>query len=131
MLAHHFGSGWSGAIAPPASSRFQQRLRERSRTAVRHDGHPPTEPCCPGTRLMGDWFGAGFCLGELPQERLCLRGPPPTHFASEDKKLCPAKSTSQLGMVRVAPSSLTQRGRGKPSRPIGDANVVSMASCAT
>ena len=83
MFPHHFGCGWSWAIAPPTSSCFQQRLRERSHTAAR----------------------AGFCFGELPQERLRLSGPPPAHFASEDHELCQPKSTSQLGIRSLFSSS--------------------------
>ena len=73
MLLHHFGTGWSGAIAPPTSPRFQQRLRKRPHTAARHRWSSTDGAVLPLHALV-DCFSAGFSLGELPQERLRLRG---------------------------------------------------------
>ena len=55
-----------------------------------------------------------------------------TSFARPNRPVSSGNVLSflRLAMVRAAPSSLAQRGRGKPSRPTGDTNVVSMASCA-
>ena len=113
-------SGWSGAIAPP-SSRFQQRLRECSRTATRHDGHPPTEPCCPGTRF--GWTVRAFALASCPKNA-CISADhlPPTSKARTTSFAPP----SQLG---IHSPFFVWRGRGKPSHP-GDTNVVSTTSCA-
>ena len=58
------GVGPSHPLLPLASSRDDAK---GPCTAARQDGHPPSKPCCPCTRLEGHCFSAGFCLGELPK----------------------------------------------------------------
>ena len=49
----------------------------------------------PWHAFVGGLVRCGLCLGKLPQERLHLRGPPPSHFANE----------SQLGIRSLFSSS--------------------------
>ena len=81
---------------------------------------------------------AGLNPGELPQERLCLVGPPPAPQARTTSLARPEQPVSSgyvrtfflLTMTIAARSPFSQRARGNPSRLSGETSVVSIANWA-